>query len=60
MQEFISWVSNNKDVVLPFVFAAYELLVRIKPTAKDWSILSLVMKFVNGVAPNKTSSGGTH
>lgn len=60
MQQIITWINDNKDVVIPFALAAYELLVRIKPTAKDWSILSLIMKLVNGAAPNKSSQGGTH
>ncbi len=43
-------------VLLPII---YELIVRLKPTAKNWSVLSLIMKLLNATVPNKSKTGGT-
>lgn len=32
--------------------SVYELLVRLIPTAKNWSILTLLMNLVKGIFPN--------
>lgn len=60
MQQIISWCQANADVLVPAILGAYEVLLRIKPTAKDWSLLNLAMKFINYALPNKSKQGGTH
>jgi hypothetical protein len=47
-------------LVVPIVVAVYELVVRIVPTASNWSILTLIMKIIKGLVPNKKTDGKTH
>lgn len=48
---------NNIIIVL---VGLYEILIRIYPTAKDYSMLSTIYKILNFIVPNKKKEGGTH
>ena len=41
--------------VVPSVLGLYEILVRIIPTAKNWSILSAAIKLIQFILPNNSS-----
>jgi hypothetical protein len=41
--------------VWPSVLGLYEVLVRVVPTAKNWSILSFVIKMIQFILPNKST-----
>lgn len=43
-----------------FAFGIFELVVRLYPTEKNYSILSIVNSIVNYIVPNKKKQGGTH
>lgn len=49
---FLQFIKDNWFIVLP---ALYEFIVRIIPTAKDWSWLNLLKKFIDFLIPNLTS-----
>lgn len=46
------------EIVL-FLVGVFEVIVRLYPTAKNYSILSLVNSIINFVFPNKKKEGGT-
>lgn len=50
------WISNNLTLVVTIIYGLYELVVRLVPTAKNWSILTYVMRLVQFLIPNKTDS----
>jgi hypothetical protein len=37
--------------------AFYELFIRVYPTAKDWSILSIAMRIIGFFVPNRSKVG---
>jgi hypothetical protein len=43
------WIRNNWYIVLP---ALYEFIIRVVPTAKDWSALNLIKKMLDFLVPN--------
>lgn len=38
----------------------YEIAIRVYPTAKNYSLLSIAYKILNFLVPNKKKEGGTH
>lgn len=54
----IGWIKENYIWMLPMI---YELLIRIIPTAKDWSITKLIQFIIDNILPpNRTKDGETH
>lgn len=51
---------ENIELIVAIVFPIYELIVSLIPTAKSWSILTIAMKLLRRVAPDKSSMGGNH
>lgn len=45
---------------LMFIFGLYELFVRLYPTEKNYSMLSIFNSILNYLIPNKKKQGGTH
>ena len=45
--------------VVPGILGLYELIVRLVPTVKNYSVLSLIISIIQMIFPNKKSSGGT-
>lgn len=60
----LSFLSHVPLWVWGVIYGAYELLVRVIPTAKNWSLLSLIIKIVQAIAPNNSitlnGGSGTH
>lgn len=53
----IGGIVSKIPVWIPVVLTGlYELLVRVVPTAKSWSILSFVMNLINWILPNKSAA----
>lgn len=46
--------------ILTFLLGAYELVVRLFPTTKNYSFVSLVYSLLNYVVPNFKKNGGKH
>lgn len=61
-------VEENKSIfesfdftkVLMLIGGLYELFVRLYPTEKNYSILTIVNSIINYLIPNKKKQGGTH
>jgi len=43
--------------ILALVAALYEVIIRVYPTSKDWSILSMIISLVSFIIPNKSKGG---
>lgn len=54
-----SFIDKIPAWVLPAVAGLYELLVRIIPTAKSWSILTLIIKIIKTVIPDNSTVAQT-
>lgn len=52
-EDWVFWVFGIVAVVL------YEIVFRFFPTTKDWSVLSLIYRACNFLAPNRVKGGGT-
>lgn len=55
-----AWIAANWYIVLP---ALYEFIIRVVPTAKDWSWLNLIKKLLDFLLPNlatKSTAKATH
>ena len=46
--------------ILTFLIGVYELVVRLFPTTKNYSFISLVYSLLNYVVPNFKKNGGKH
>lgn len=55
---FFSSIDFSK--VILFAFGIFELIVRLYPTEKNYSIFSVANSIVNYLVPNKKKQGGTH
>lgn len=53
-------VAESIGLIVPILLAIYELIVRFVPTTSNLSILTLIMKIIKGLVPNKDTSGGTY
>lgn len=51
--DWLFWIVGVVAVIL------YEIVFRIFPTTRDWSVLSLLYKICNLLAPNRVKGGGT-
>lgn len=51
-EDWLFWIFGAIAVVL------YEIVFRVFPTTRDWSILSLLYKVCNLLAPNRVKGGG--
>ena len=56
----MDWINENLATLASLGIGLYEIIARKKPTEKDISILSNVMKVISVVLPNKKKAGGTH
>lgn len=54
MKQSIDFLIEHKEAILAFLVAVYELLARIVPTSKSVSILTLVMKVITYIVPDKS------
>ncbi len=52
LPDFVDKIPLWVKIAVP---ALYELLVRVVPTSKNWSILSMVMQLFNWIVPNKST-----
>ena len=56
MNQIFDFVSQNKTEIMAVVYALYELAVRLKPTDKTWSLLTLVGRLIE----DKNKEGSVH
>jgi hypothetical protein len=54
---FLSKVPTWIPVVLG---ALYEVIVRLVPTKSNWSVLGFVVRMIQGILPNNSSSQGVN
>lgn len=59
MKEIIPFVLGNKEIVGAAAGVLWELIVRIKPTWKDWSLVNKIKRLFD-LVPNNSKTGGTH
>lgn len=60
MANLIDWVIANESTVISVAsLVTYEVFSRLKPTAKDWSLINIIKKIVD-LIPNKASDGAKH
>lgn len=59
MEPVIQFVIENKEILLTAAGVLWEVFVRIKPSAKDWSIVNIAKRIID-VIPNNAKGGGTH
>ena len=59
VSEITAWLTDpaNLQYIATAFFALYELLVRLYPTAQDWSILSWVGRLLHWLVPNRAVLG---
>lgn len=56
----LEWMKANPELVTLAVGAIWELIFRVKPTQKDWSLINFLAKIIDYFIKNKKSSGGVH
>lgn len=55
----IEFVENNKEVIGIAAAGVWELVVRLVPTCKDWSLVNVIKRLFD-IIPNKNTTGTTH
>lgn len=56
----IAFLASHKEILFLGVPTIFEMIARRKPTDKDWSIINLIKRIIDAIAPNKTIDGGVH
>lgn len=57
--KIIQFIEENKEPIGLAAAGLYELVVRLIPTAKDWSIINIAKRLFD-IIPNNKAQGGTH
>jgi hypothetical protein len=66
MNDILNLVVTHKDVLIAAAGVVWEIVVRLKPTAKDWSIVNaatnivMMLKRIVDIIPNNKANGATH
>lgn len=47
------WITNHLGTVISVLLLVYEVLARVIPTIKNYSIISMVVSILNQLVPNK-------
>ena len=50
--------NDTTQLAIAALLAIYELVVRVVPTAKDWSWLSTIIRIIGWIVPNKSKNNG--
>lgn len=56
----MEWINQNLSTLVGAGLTLYEIIARRKPTKKDISILSNLVKVVSIILPNKKTGEGVH
>jgi hypothetical protein len=59
MNDILNLVVTHKDVLIAAAGVVWEIVVRLKPTAKDWSIVNFIKRLID-IIPNNKPNGATH
>ncbi|MDP1763074.1 MAG: hypothetical protein Q8L07_04235 [Sediminibacterium sp.] len=59
MNTIVSFVVDHKEAVGTAAGLVWELVVRLKPTWKDWSLVNAFKRLFDAI-PNNSKTGGTH
>jgi hypothetical protein len=59
MNDILNLVVIHKDVLIAACGVVWEIVVRLKPTAKDWSIINFIKRLID-IIPNNKTNGITH
>jgi hypothetical protein len=59
MNDILNLVVTHKDVLIAACGVVWEIVVRLKPTAKDWSIVNFIKRLID-IIPNNKPNGATH
>ncbi|MCK9402916.1 MAG: hypothetical protein M0Q26_05925 [Chitinophagaceae bacterium] len=59
MKQIFDFILSHKEAVGTTAVFFYEILLRVKPTAKDWSIINIVKRLFD-IIPNKAPQGDVH
>lgn len=51
---------TNWELILGVFLSVYEILIRVVPTIKDYSLLSWAVKLISALIPNRKKEGGLH
>lgn len=60
VQNVLNTVQSDPGPFVWALLAVFEVYVRLRPTAKNLSLLSKLYKLVGLVLPNKNKDGGLH
>lgn len=55
-----NWLADNWEKLAAIAVGIYELVVRYFPTSKNLSILSIMMKIIQSLVPNKDKEGNDY
>lgn len=60
IEELKLLLENESNMIIIIILISLEILLRLKPSARDWAITSLIYRLLNGIFPNnyKITSNG--
>ncbi|MBS1641551.1 MAG: hypothetical protein JSR11_03650 [Bacteroidetes bacterium] len=59
----VKYITDNWETILSILVISmpvFDAIVRLTPTKKDDTILSIIQKLLDKFLPNKKTGGGTH
>lgn len=52
----MEWLNENMELIL-YVLGAWEVILRIFPTTKNWSVVDAIVKVLGIILPNLSNDG---
>jgi len=56
----LEWIKAHPEIVTTQLAVLWEIIFRVKPTEKDWSIINLIKRILDKIFKNKKTIGGCH
>lgn len=58
IQKILQYILSNPETIGSGALVIFEIIVRRKPTSKDWSIINFIKRIIDAIASNKRKDGG--
>ena len=53
----LDFIGSNWQWIAPVLAFLWEIIFRVKPTEKDWTLINAVVRILNLIFPNKAING---
>ena len=58
LQKILQYILNNPEAIGAGALVIFEVILRRKPTSRDYSIINFIKRIIDAIATNKRKDGG--